>query len=359
MPIADKFQDIARRIPSVRDRLETEEATKTALVMPFLQALGYDVFDPTEVVPEFTADVGIKRGEKVDYAVQADGVPILLFECKPCGAKLNRYSSQLYRYFSVTPARVAVLTDGVEYRFYTDLAAPNMLDERPFMVLDLSSPDPDVVDRVALMAKGRFDLGTILECASSLKDSTEVRSAVANELKSPSDAFIKLLADPLHKGRMTQAVLDRFRPLVVAAVDDYIAERVEGRLRSALDQSRGMSPEPTKAREAESAVDAESKGEADVETTMEELEAFYIVKALLRTEIDPERITPRDVRTYFGVLLDNNNRKPICRLWFNRQQRYLGVFDEQKQETRIAIDSAQDIFQHVDALRESLRHAMC
>ncbi|MFG0259986.1 MAG: type I restriction endonuclease [Phycisphaerales bacterium JB041] len=358
MPVADKLQDIARRIPSVRDRLETEEATKTALVMPFLQALGYDVFDPTEVVPEFTADVGIKRGEKVDYAVHADGVPILLFECKPCGAKLNRYSSQLYRYFSVTAARVAVLTDGVEYRFYTDLAAPNMLDERPFMVLDLSSPDADVIDRVALMAKGRFDLGAILECASTLKDSTELRLALEQVLTTPSDAFIKLLADPLHDGRMTQSVLERFRPLVAAAVDDYIAERVEARLRTALDQNRTPKAPPSAKQVADPGDDSDAKGEPDVETTMEELEAFFIVKALLRTEVDPERITSRDVRTYFGVLLDDNNRKPICRFWFNRQQRYLGLFDAEKRETRLPIESAQDIFKHVEPLRESLRHAL-
>lgn len=356
MPLSEKLQAIARRIPTVRDRLETEEATKTALVMPFLQALGYEVFDPTEVVPEFTADVGIKRGEKVDYAVLAGGQPIMLFECKPCGAKLNRYSSQLYRYFSVTAARIAVLTDGVEYRFYTDLASPNMLDERPFMVLDLCDPDDTVVERVALLAKGRFDLDAILECASTMKDSTEIRTALVRELESPSDELVKLLAGPLHDGRLTRGVLDRFRPLVVAAIDDYIAERVDGRLRSALEQNRAT-PTPAPAEEpAEADDDADAKGEADVETTMEELEAFYIVKALLRTEVDPERITSRDVRTYFGVRLDNNNRKPICRLWFNRQQRYLGVFDADKKETRIPIETAQDIFKHVEALRASLSH---
>jgi predicted type IV restriction endonuclease len=97
--------------------------------MPFISALGYDVFDPVEVIPEFTADVGIKKGEKVDYAIKQDGKIIMLFECKCCNGSLDDcHASQLYRYFSVTEARIAVLTDGIIYRFYTDIEQPNKMD---------------------------------------------------------------------------------------------------------------------------------------------------------------------------------------------------------------------------------------
>ena len=74
-----------QRVPHAR----TEEATKNALVMPFLQVLGYDVFDPLEVVPEYVADVGMKRGEKVDYAILMDGDPIIIIECKAVGSYCN------------------------------------------------------------------------------------------------------------------------------------------------------------------------------------------------------------------------------------------------------------------------------
>ncbi|MEO0716330.1 MAG: type I restriction endonuclease, partial [Planctomycetota bacterium] len=162
MELGKRLSELSDRARSVVGNLATEEATKTALVLPFLGALGYDVFDPTEVVPEFTADVGVKRGEKVDYAVCVDGKPQLLIECKPHGARLDSYGSQLYRYFSVTPARVAVLTDGVEYRFYSDLMEPNKLDPEPFMRVLVTEPRDSVTSRLALLSKGSLDVSALL-----------------------------------------------------------------------------------------------------------------------------------------------------------------------------------------------------
>ena len=116
MDLATKLLELEKRTAQHRELLLTEEAAKTALVMPFLQALGYDVFNPAEVVPEFTADVGIKKGEKVDYALCIDGRVNILIECKPSTIDLDlKHASQLYRYFSTTDARVAVLTNGVVY----------------------------------------------------------------------------------------------------------------------------------------------------------------------------------------------------------------------------------------------------
>jgi hypothetical protein len=118
--------------------IQTEEATKNAFILPFIGILGYDVFDPSEVVPEFTADVGTKKGEKVDYAIIRDKKVIMLFECKACDANLDEsHASQLYRYFSVTESRIGVLTNGILYRFYTDLEEPNKMDSKPFMELNI------------------------------------------------------------------------------------------------------------------------------------------------------------------------------------------------------------------------------
>ncbi|RJP35803.1 MAG: hypothetical protein C4547_08835 [Phycisphaerales bacterium] len=145
MDLIDRLRELALRLPKQLPHLSTEEATKTALVMPFIGALGYNVFDPMEVMPEFTADVGMKKGEKVDYAILRNGQPIILFECKWSGCNLDEQrASQLYRYFSVTPARLGVLTNGVEYRFYSDLDEPD-LEWRPTqsMAYDMrSGPRP-------------------------------------------------------------------------------------------------------------------------------------------------------------------------------------------------------------------------
>lgn len=140
MVFNDRIRELSGQVQKQLPHIQTEEATKNALIMPFITALGYNVFNPTEVTPELHADVGIKKGEKVDYAILQDGKPIILFECKWHGADLNKdHASQLYRYFSVTDARFGVLTNGVQYRFYTDLDAANKMDAKPFFEFDLFS----------------------------------------------------------------------------------------------------------------------------------------------------------------------------------------------------------------------------
>lgn len=118
MDFIDRINELAARIPKQLDYCTTEEATKNALVLPFINALGYDIFNPTEVLPEFTADVGIKKGEKVDYAILQNGKPIMLFECKWSGADLSKaHVSQLYRYFNVVPdVRFGILTNGIRHK---------------------------------------------------------------------------------------------------------------------------------------------------------------------------------------------------------------------------------------------------
>ena len=131
MTFLDQVRSIAARAEKQLSKIRTEEATKNALVMPLISALGYNVFDPSEVIPEFIADVGVKKGEKVDYAILKNGKVVILFECKAATVSLDDcHASQLYRYFSVTDARVAVLTNGLDYRFYSDLEQPNRMDSK-------------------------------------------------------------------------------------------------------------------------------------------------------------------------------------------------------------------------------------
>lgn len=356
----DKMAALAGRLDQMRDQLLTEEATKTALILPFIRELGYDVFDPTEVVPEFTADVGIKKGEKVDYAIFSDGKPIILFECKPINAKLDSYSSQLYRYFSVTNARIAILTDGVEYRFFSDLAEPNKLDSVPFYVFSLDRMRHEDAARLEQFSKPRFDLDQVLADAESMRVRAAIKSHFAREAANPTDAFVRHFADPIHEGRFTQLIVQKYGVLVRAAITEFINESVDRRLQSALQsgQSPGLNPGAAASGEHEAETASGEQAEEVVITTMDELQGFYSVRAMLRDLVEPGRICSRDVRTYFGILLDNNNRKPICRLWFNRSQRYLGVFDENKGEERIAINEVDDLFNHADRIRASLMHVL-
>ncbi len=98
MDFIDELRALATRITNTRSLIQTEEATKNAMVMPFIHLLGYNVFDPLAVTPELISDVGTKKGEKVDYAILKDGRPIILFECKKCGGDLGiNHASQLFR----------------------------------------------------------------------------------------------------------------------------------------------------------------------------------------------------------------------------------------------------------------------
>jgi len=157
MSFNERIMAIAERIPQIIDSLETEEATKNALIMPFIQALGYDIFNPQEVVPEFVADVGTKKGEKVDYAIKQNGDVIILIECKQANANLNEANTnQLYRYFTTTKARIAILTNGVIYRFYSDLEEPNKMDQKPFLELDMTNIRDNLLDEVKKLSKRKI-----------------------------------------------------------------------------------------------------------------------------------------------------------------------------------------------------------
>ncbi len=346
MDFIEQLQALGVKVPKLRDHLLTEEATKNALVMPFIAILGYDIFDPTEVLPEFIADVGIKKGEKVDYAIVKDGKVVMLFECKKCGTDLEQaHASQLYRYFSVTDARIGVLTDGVVYRFYTDLEAPNKMDSKPFMefsVLDIQEP---VVTELKKLTKPSFSLEQMITAAVELKYTREVKRILGEQLAAPSDDFVRLFASQLHNGAFTQKARDKFADITKRGFNQFINDRINERLKSAMTGSLAVTLAATDALPSENVTSAEppdaDEREGRVLTTSEETEGFYIVKAVLREVIDPDRVSARDQQSYFGILLDNNNRKPLCRLHFNRSQRYIGVFNEDKKEERLPI-SAMD-----------------
>lgn len=356
MDFIDQLQALASKVLKQRDMIQTEEATKNAFILPFIHILGYDIFDPAEVVPEFTADVGIKKGEKVDYAVIRDGKVIMLFECKKCGTTLETcHASQLYRYFSVTEARIGVLCDGIQYHFFTDIEQPNKMDSKPFMELNLLDLQEPMVAEVKKLSKPVFNLDEIINVAGDLKYTKEIKRVLQEQLNSPTDEFVQMFARQLYPGKVTQSVREQFAGITKRAFGQFINERINERLRSAMANSTDL-PVVEAPGQVETPEDASlpKKQTSGVVTTEEELEAYYIVKAILRETVDPGRVAHRDAQTYFSVLLDDNNRKPICRLYFNRKQKYVGVFDSPKEE-RVPIAELNDIFKLASRLREAAK----
>jgi hypothetical protein len=343
MDFIDQLKALAGKVPALCDILQTEEATKNALVMPFIRILGYDIFDPFEVIPEFTADVGIKKGEKVDYAIKKEGRIIMLFECKHCGGDLNiKHASQLFRYFAVTEARVGVLTNGVVYRFFTDLEAPNKMDDKPFLEVNMLDLNDGVVNELKKLTKPTFNVEQLISTAGDLKYMREIKKLLAEQMDNPSDEFVRFCASKVFNGPLTPNRREYFAGITKRSFHQFVIDCINNRLKSAMTSTGGLEPD--------SATD-DSEEEQGVVTSEEELEGFYIIKSLLRTMVDPNRIVHRDTQSYMGILLDDNNRKPIARLHFNRPQKYLGLFDENRKERRVPIQSLDDIYKHADDLR--------
>lgn len=352
MDFIEQLQALAGKTNKLCSVLQTEEATKNALVMPFINILGYDIFDPTEVIPEFVADVGIKKGEKVDYAIVKDGKIIMLFECKHCGGDLNiKHASQLFRYFATTEARIGVLTNGIIYRFYTDLEAPNKMDEKPFLEINMMELNESAVAQLKKLTKPAFNIDELMTTAGELKYTREVTRLLREQMEAPSDEFVKFFASKIYNGVLTPQRREYFSIITQRGFKQFINDCINERLKSAMtgNVSVGQTEQTSEAAETDSL--QTTKREDFVQTTAEELEGYYIIKSLLRDMVDPKRITHRDTVSYMGILLDNNNRKPLARLHFNRNQKYIGVFDEQRNEKRVPIQNLNDIYQHAEQLR--------
>lgn len=358
MDFIERLQSLSKKIAQQASAITTEEATKNAFVMPFLHnVLGYDVFDPTEVIPEFTADTGIKKGEKVDYAIFKDGQVQILVECKKYSEKLSaKHAGQLFRYFSVTNARIGVLTNGAQYEFYTDLDAPNKMDEKPFLTLDLEYIDEHIVPEVLKLTKSSFDVDSVVDAAGELKYLSQIKKLLNEQFNTPEEEFVKFFASRIYDGVLTAKVKNTFTEITSKALKQFLNDSINARLKSAMGNSVSISP-PLKTEETQdnntndNYTDSDEKSKVD--TTIEEMEAFNVIKAILRQKFEVARIVARDTQSYFGILLDDNNRKPLCRLHFNAKQKYLGLFDETKKETRFPINSIDEIFGYSDQLLSS------
>lgn len=356
MDFGEKLAAMAKKVRQDKAAILTEEATKTSLIMPFIATvLGYDVFNLSEVVPEYTADVGLKKGEKIDYAILRDGQVQMLIECKQVGSQLSlENASQLFRYFAVTSARIACLTNGEVYCFYTDLDAPNKMDEKPFLVLDLADIDEAIVPELSKMTKESFDLESVINSAGELKYVSAIKREIAAQRREPTDDFVRVFASRVYEGRMTAKITEQFSILVRKGFAQYINDQVNERLKTALGNQNYPQAEDDSLPTPE-AVTELSDGDDGIVTTLEEMEAFNIVRAIVCSELPVERIFARDAKSYFSAIVDNSNRKPICKFHFNTANKYLGLLDESKTETRHQIDQITDIYRFADSLREAAR----
>lgn len=350
----ENLKNLVTRIDSMKDNIHTEEATKTSIVMPFFQILGYDVFNPMEFIPEYTADVGIKKGEKVDYAIKLNGELIILIEAKAITEPLEKHDSQLFRYFGTTPAKFAILTNGLEYRFFTDLDEQNKMDSTPFFSINLLELKDNQIVELKKFCKENFDLSKILDTASELKYLGLIKNVLKNEFANPSEDFVKLILNKdVYDGMKTQAIIEKYTPIVKKSISQYINELVNDKIQNALNSEDHASSSIDTPQPEEDSTDEEI---SDIVTTEDEIQAFYIVKAILSQVISPDRISYKDTKSYFNILVDNKTTKWVCRLYFKKTIKFI-VFEYtgNGNEEKNVIDNLDDIYKLSDKIIEKAK----
>lgn len=352
MELAEQLKRFSERAIQLKEHITTEEATKTSLIMPFFQILGYDIFNPAEFVPEFTADVGIKKGEKVDYAILKDGNPVILIEAKWCGENLTKHDSQLFRYFGTTPAKFAILTNGIIYKFYTDLDNSNVMDDKPFFEFNILDLKDSAISGLKKFHNSIFDVDLVFNTASELKYSNQIKQYLAEQLNDPSDEFVNFLLGQIYSGRKTQNIIDKFRETINTSFNSFINEIMNDRIKIALDHTQAKEDQSLASKETAATAASLSPAEEKIITTMEELEAFFTVKSIVREVVPPTRLAYRDTESYFGILLDDNKLKWICRLRLDGEKKYLILPDEDKKPVKHPISSVDDLFDHKEKLIE-------
>ena len=338
MEFVEKIEQLKERAISIKDGLLTEEATKNALVMPFLNTLGYDVFNPLEVVPEYVADSRFKKDEKVDYAIMKDNKPIILIECKKVDndkLDVKKHAGQLFKYFTASRAKFIILTNGIIYKFFSDIEETNVLDKEPFFVFNIADFKPAQIETLSEFCKDNFDIEKAYSNAGDLKYIKQFELVIESEYRSPSDDFVRYLLDKsgIYDGVKTAKVVDKHKKTTIEAFNLFMSKVMKTSLDFSLNKQ------------------TDNKEKNQIVTTVEELEGYAIVKSILNGCIDIERVVYRDNASYFNVILDDNIRKTICRLYFNRAKKYIAFVNE-KGENKIQINSLNEIFKYSDLIKE-------
>ena len=354
MDFKDLIKQLAERADKIRENLKTEEATKNAIIMPFIQALGYDVFNPLEVEPEFVCDIAGKKGEKIDYAIKKDAKPIIIIECKHWEQNLDQHREQLIRYFNTSQAKFAILTNGYRYKFFTE-CEPNKMDDIAFLEFDLLEIRENQITELHKFHKSYFNENEILNAAQELKYTNAIKKIFIEELANPSDDFVDFFARKVYTGRITEKIINQFKPLIKKSIEQNINETYTKRLKTALQNEKELEAK----QQSEPQIITEPQDDNKVTTTQEELDALYIVRAILRPYIDVSRIVYRDTVRYFNIILDDNILKRICIMYLNNPSKMqISFFDENKVETKFPLENLTNIYDYSDKLISTLQNIL-
>lgn len=341
MDFSDKIKQFAKRIESMKGNLTTEEATKTALIMPLFQILEYDIFNPLEFVPEFTADVGVKKGEKVDYAILEDGKPLILIEAKSVNDKLKKHDAQLFRYFTATEAKFAILTNGITYKFFTDLEEKNKMDDKPFLVLNLLDIDDTKISHLKKFTKSNFDVEDIFDIASELKYTNLIKTQLNKQLNNPSDEFVRFIIADFYSGIKTANVVEKFRPIVKKSMSQFVNDFMSEKLKSLLEDNDIGSNKKVSRKEKTDNTSKETDKSPSL--TDGELKALDIIKNISKSIIDPNDITYIKIGNELNIIYKDDPIKWICKTNLSAPKKTIFLPDDEQGSLQYFMDDVTDI----------------
>lgn len=349
MTFEDEIKEFTKTIPSKLEHIDSEETSKIALITPFLRLMGYDTTNPAEVKAEYTADVGTKQGEKVDFAILEEGEPIVFIECKSATNELSTDNiSQLYRYFSITDIQIGILTNGIEYKFFTTGDDNNRMDEKPFLDIDMLNLTKKDIKELEKFKKVNFDIDEVVSRADNLKYRNLIKKTLVAEFENPSEDFIKAIGRQVYDGILTQNVKDKFGNIISIAINEIINEKINKTLADAVASNE-------EEQEDNNAVEAEEENNEDgIITTDLEKEAYFIIRSIASEILDVNRVAMRDRKHYCNILFDDNQRFPIVRLHFNNPDHLRVEFYDEitltsnggKKGEKVDIEDVSDLYTH-------------
>lgn len=333
-----------------------EEATKHALIMPFIEALGYNPFNINEVFPEYDAAIGTYKDQKVDYAILKDEKPIIIIECKAYGEPLDaKKCSQLLNYFVGVEPKIGILTDGCTYQFFTrESEESSKMDTRPYLVLNLEKPDALLINELKKICKDTFDPDEVLNAADELRYNRDFKFILSEQLQGPDEDFLRFFlkhkistGEICYSGALTQKALNRFKPILAKSLNQFIQSEVNRRLQDALNQTDPAKVDPPETKEEET-----ETNDSGIVTTEDEIAVHYVLMSIAGELCAPEKIVMKDYKGFCNFYFEKSN-KQLLKIFFNKKPYFVTVFDDP--DVKIPVDSPTDVYKLKDRILELIK----
>lgn len=365
----DKVLSHIQHVLKVGSHCTTEETTKQALILPLLDILGFSPYDPTKVRAEYGADFpGAKNGERVDYALFCHDVPVMFIEAKSYNENLTNHAPQLSRYFNATPeVTVAAVTNGREWRFFTDLKDKNIMDDAPFLRINFENVDDSKINQLSQFCHDRFQPEALRTLAEESVYLSAFTKTISDSLKETDAEFVRYVASRSNVGRqLNQRFLDSITPIVKQAVEKAVSAMVVSGLSQ---QIKDNEPEHIESQEPvhdEKAPIIDSENERII-TTYTERQLFDFVSMILGEEAE---LQSKDTESYFSILYQGKSNRWVLRYFDNKQRPCINVplelLDIHKAEiqragleisgSNIIIDRPENILRISGLVRDSLEY---